>query len=81
MTSPGGPYVQAMAYTDRLVIQSHDHQTDTVTKLPWHWQSWQQEFEVAARGIAEVYELCEVGGVWQAVSRQWERSIPPAARC
>jgi len=54
--SPDGPYVQAMAHTDRLTIQLHDHQTDEVSEIPWHWQSWQEQYEVAARGVAELYE-------------------------
>lgn len=56
VTSPDGPYVQAMAHTDRLTIRLHDHETDEVSEIPWRWQSWQEDFEVAGRGIAEVYE-------------------------
>ncbi|GAB7343017.1 hypothetical protein MBLNU457_g1107t1 [Dothideomycetes sp. NU457] len=56
VTSPDGPYVQAISHTGRLTIQLHDHETDEVSEIPWHWQSWQEEFEVWSRGIAELYE-------------------------
>jgi len=56
VTSPDGVYLSAMSHTNRLTIELHDYQTNQLAEIPWEWSGWQHEYEIAARGTAELYE-------------------------
>ncbi|KAJ1568462.1 hypothetical protein HK405_001735, partial [Cladochytrium tenue] len=60
LTSHAGSSL-GVAYQKPVVIDLHDFATDTVERIEWSWEDWQEELPFAARNIGLVYEAFAKG--------------------
>ncbi|KAJ7154144.1 hypothetical protein C8R46DRAFT_912071 [Mycena filopes] len=62
LSSPSATYLQ-MGSTEGgpIVIEVHDHATDSVSKVDWEWEDWQEELPVPARNVGAMYEAFAEG--------------------
>ncbi|KAF1830716.1 NAD(P)-binding protein [Decorospora gaudefroyi] len=44
-----------------VVIDVHDYESDTVERVEWKWEAWQEDLPVPARNIGLVYEAYATG--------------------
>ncbi|MCJ1405811.1 hypothetical protein MMC11_009041 [Xylographa trunciseda] len=56
LLSPGGTALQSNAYTEPVVLEVHDFETDTIQKVEWNWADWQKELPMAAKNVGGLYE-------------------------
>ncbi|KAG7285664.1 hypothetical protein NEMBOFW57_007957 [Staphylotrichum longicolle] len=54
--SPKNTFIQVGDPAAPRLIEIHDFETDTVEKVEWDWEAWQQELPHPARGIGKLYE-------------------------
>ncbi|KAL4728311.1 hypothetical protein ACLX1H_005054 [Fusarium chlamydosporum] len=66
----GGTALNASAYSEPVIIEVHDFETDTVEQVEWKWSEWQEENEIPiiGRNIAAVYEAFANGNTEELVS-------------
>lgn len=66
----GGTALNASAYSEPVIIEVHDFETDTVEQVEWKWSEWQEENEIPiiGRNIAAVYEAFANGNAEELVS-------------
>ncbi|KFH47418.1 Galactose/lactose metabolism regulatory protein-like protein [Hapsidospora chrysogenum ATCC 11550] len=60
ITSPDTA-LNARPSSDHVKIDVHDFETDTVERVEWGWEGWQDELPVMARGIGHVYDVFAAG--------------------
>ncbi|KAJ1560163.1 hypothetical protein HK405_008005, partial [Cladochytrium tenue] len=60
LTSHAGSSL-GVAYQKPVVIDLHNFATDTVERIEWGWEAWQEELPFAARNIGLVYEAFAKG--------------------
>lgn len=53
--SPDNTFISVGDSSPRI-IEVHDFKTDTVHKVEWDWEDWQNELPIPARNIGAVYE-------------------------
>lgn len=56
LVATASPAIQALAADGPIVIEVHDHASDTVEKIEWDWLSWQNDLPINARNIGALYE-------------------------
>ncbi|RGP80264.1 hypothetical protein FLONG3_1565 [Fusarium longipes] len=66
----GGTALNAAGYSEPVIIEVHDFETDTVEKVEWKWNEWQEENDIPiiGRSIAAIYEQFANGKEEQLVS-------------
>ncbi|KAJ7157093.1 hypothetical protein C8R46DRAFT_909741 [Mycena filopes] len=59
LVSPGTAYLSLGTNEGEppIVIEVHDHATDSVSKVDWAWADWQEELPMRARNIGALYEV------------------------
>ncbi|KAJ7154145.1 hypothetical protein C8R46DRAFT_1041888 [Mycena filopes] len=61
LVSPDTAYLNLGSEGAPIVIEVHDHATDSVSKVDWAWADWQEKLPVKARNVGAMYEAVADG--------------------
>ncbi|KAJ7302474.1 hypothetical protein DFH08DRAFT_73860 [Mycena albidolilacea] len=56
LTSPAGTTLHAFSHTDAARLEVRDFNNDTLERVDWKWEAWQEDLPLVARSVGALYE-------------------------